>query len=128
MALTLKEEKRLELEKSFKEANRMAADDVIVENTLGDYYEFMSQVRGNYYFTQERVIFESSWGIEKVNVKYSDIREIRKSFVGPFLPFGVTITAVNQGNNNDKTKKYKLSLMKRKYWMELLSNKSGIVL
>lgn len=122
--MSLTEEQRLEFEKGLREAGLMEEGDVIEEHTAGDYYPMMQQTRGNYYFTRERLIFVSGWGATTLSVKYSDIREIKKSFVGPFLPFGVTVIADNQ--EKGKTKKYKLSLMKRTFWMDLIAKKAGI--
>lgn len=124
MALT--EEKKLEMEKLLREANLMGEEDTIEEHTAGDYYPLTGQVRGNYYFTKERVIFVSGWGVENFSLKYSGIRGIKKCFIGPFFPFGVKVTVEIEENGKTKTKKYKFSLMKRNYWIELLEKKSGV--
>lgn len=85
--------------------------------------DFFDQVRGQYYFTHERVAFVSGWGTNSFSIKYSAIKGIKKSFIGPFLPFGVTVTAETE---DGKTKKYKFSLLGRAKWIDFLSNKSGI--
>lgn len=123
--MNLSEEKIKELEQTFKEMDFMGADDYIEESTKGDYYpSFSNQVRGRYYFTHERIIFAGGFGVHNFSVKYSDICAIKKSFVGPFLPFGITITVKN--NENDSTQKHKLSLLSRSKWLELISTKSGV--
>ena len=41
-------------EASLKEAEYMGEDDHIIEHTKGDLWEFMSQTRGNFFFTNEK--------------------------------------------------------------------------
>lgn len=112
------------METLLMEAQLMDPEDGIEEVTGGDYYPiFFDQVRGNYYFTHERVAFVSGWGTNSFSIKYSAIKGIKKSFIGPFLPFGVTVTAETE---DGKTKKYKFSLLGRAKWIDFLSNKSGV--
>lgn len=122
MALT--EEEKLESEKFLREAKLIGEEDTIEEYTAGDYYPFIGQVRGQYYFTNKRIVFVG--GLNNFSLEYSCIRGIKKSFVGPFLPFGVTVTAEVENKGKTKSKKYKLSLLKRNYWIELLEKKSGV--
>lgn len=122
MALT--EEQRLEIEKTLKEVELMSADDVLEDCVKGDYYSMMKQIRGQYYFTRERVVFMSGWGLETFGINYTDIRDIKKSTVGPFMPFGVTVSA--EDKESGKVKKYKFSLMKRAQWIDYLAKKAGI--
>lgn len=121
MALSAK--KLMEVESALKEGGLMDAADTIEEHTRGDYYSVGQQVRGWYYFTKERVIFISGWGVRSFSIKYTDILELKKSFVGLFFPFGITVTANDP--ENGKPNKYKFSLNSRKHWIELLVTKSG---
>lgn len=125
--MNLLPQKLEEMEKTLRENNLMNAEDSVEEVEKGDYYpSIFNQVRGYYYFTHEKIIFNSGWGTHSFAVKYSDILSIEKSFVGPFMPFGVTLT-VNEGENNSLAKaKYKLSLMSRGKWIDYISKKSGV--
>lgn len=124
--MQLTEAKRLEWEKTLKEIGLMSAADEIVEHTQGDYWWLFSQSRGNFFFTKEKFIFVSGWGANSFSISYSDIKGLKKSVVGPFIPTGITVTA--QDPEKGKLKKYKCSVMKRKGWMEFLSQRSGVAL
>ena len=91
--MQLTEAKRLEWEKTLKEVELMSAADEIIEHTQGDYWTFGSQTRGNYFFTNEKFIFVSGWGIKNFSINYSDIKGLKKSMIGPFIPTGITVTA-----------------------------------
>lgn len=91
----------------------------------GIYYEFMGQVGGSYIFTEQQITFVSRMGTTTFSARYKDICAIKKSFVGPFLPFGVTIVVKNP--QSGKEKKYKISILGRKKWIEYLSSKTGII-
>lgn len=69
------------------------------------------------------MIFISGWGLEKIVIPYSKIKAMKKCFVGPFIPTGIKITALDESG---KEKKYKFSVMKRNNWIEYLSGKSGV--
>ena len=58
--MNLKEKKKIEIEASLKEAELIAADDFIVENTKDDLWSFLSQVRGNYYFTNSNLFYSTT--------------------------------------------------------------------
>lgn len=124
--MQLTEAKRLEWEKTLKEIGLMSAADEIVEHTQGDYWWLFSQSRGNFFFTKEKFIFVSGWGVNSFSISYSDIKGLKKSVVGPFIPTGITVTA--QDPEKGKLKKYKCSVMKRKSWMKFLSQRSGVAL
>lgn len=113
-----------EIENSLIKANLMEENDTIEKDVAGDYWSFINQIRGHYYFTRERVIFVSGWGVKSFSIKYSDIRAIKKSLIGLFMPFGVTVTADMDG----QMKNYKFSLLNRNQWMEFLANKSGVLI
>lgn len=123
MALT--EDAKLKWTETLLELELMGEHDSIEAHTAGDYWEFMSgQKRGNFFFTNEKFIFVSGLGFSNFSIDYKNIREIQKTFVGPFIPTGIKVAAVDPASG--KTKKYKCSVMKRKEWMELLSKKSGV--
>lgn len=115
-------------ESSLKEAGYMGADDHIIEHTKGDLWEMMSQVRGNYFFTNEKFIFVGGLlGASNFSVKYSDIKELKKVNIGgliPIIPTGIKV--VCQNPENGKTVKHKCSVMKRKEWIAYLSQKAGL--
>ncbi len=122
--MALKESKKAEWEKTLKELNLMNEEDCIEEHTAGDYWHFGTQTRGNYFFTKEKFIFVSGFGVNNFSMKYTDIKEIKKSMVSLFMPTGITVTADNP--EDGKTVKYKCSVMKRQKWIELLSDRSGV--
>lgn len=122
MALT--EAKKQEWEGTLRQLELMSADDGIEEHTQGDYWWLVTQTRGNFFFTKEKLIFVSKFGFDNFAIKYTDIRRIKKSFVGPFIPTGITVTAVDP--EKGKEKKYKCSVMKRQHWMDLISKRAGL--
>lgn len=115
-------------EASLKEAEYMGADDHIIEHTKGDLWEFMSQTRGNFFFTNEKFIFAGGLlGASNFAVKYSDIKELKLVNVGgliPIIPTGIMV--ICQNPENGKLVKHKCSVMKRKEWIEYLRGKAGL--
>ncbi len=94
-----------------------------IEVTKGDLWVgwtlFASQKRGKYTFTDQRVIFKPTQLLalgSDIAFDYSDIACIEKCTIGPMLPFGIKVTT-KQGN------KYKLSLMKRDYWIHFMQER-----
>lgn len=124
--MKLSEKKKDEWEKTLKEAELIGASDSIEEHTQGDRWTFFSQSRGNFFFTKEKFVFVSGFGVNSFAINYSDIKELKKSMVGPFIPTGITVTALDP--ENGKTKKYKCSVLKRKDWIAYLSQKAGIAI
>ncbi len=124
--MKLPEAKRLEWEKTLKEAELISASDSIEEHTQGDYWTLGSQTRGNYFFTKEKLVFISGWGLNNFAIKYSDIRGLKKSQISFIIPTGITVTALDP--EKGKEKKYKCSVMKRKEWIAYLSERAGITL
>lgn len=112
-----------EIKEGLIKMNLMDETDEIEQDVAGDFYRGTKQVRGHYYFTKERVAFVSGWGLEFFGFRYVNIREIKKSNISLFMPFGVTVTVED---NFGKMRKYKLSLLKRDQWIALLSEKSGV--
>ena len=122
--MTLTADKKNEWESTLIELKLMNQGDSIEENIQGDYWTFTGQTRGNYFFTKEKMIFISGWGIESFAIPYSDIKEIKKCMISLFIPTGIKLTVFDQ--NKGKEKKYKCSVLKRNDWIEFLSKKSGI--
>ena len=77
------------------------------------------QVSGKYYFTDQRIVFLASGliGAESVSweIEMNDIEKVKTCTTPPFFPFGILITM----KNGDK---YKLSILKRKKYFELITN------
>ena len=78
----------------------------------------ISQIRGRYWFTNERVIFMGGLAT-KVQIDYYDIASIKKCFIGPiirFLPFGILVTT-------KAGEKHYFSILNRKKAYEFLESK-----
>lgn len=121
----LSEKDKNEWEKVLREGDLMKEGDSIVESVKGDYY-YLGQNRGTYFFTNKAVIFVSGFGGTSAVLPYKNIKEIKKCFVGPFIPTGIKVTVFDE--EKGKEKKHKLSLLSRQQWMDYLSNKSGVAL
>lgn len=115
--------KKKEWEDLLKEYDLIKEGESIEEHTAGDYYTLLDQKRGNYFFTQEAVIFVSGYGFNNVVMPYKDIKEMKKCFVGPFIPTGIKLSVINE---KGKLKKHKLSVLKRASWMEYIAKRAGI--
>ncbi len=121
MALT--EEKKAKWEETLRELELLTDGETIEDHTAGDLWSWTGQTRGNYFFTKDKLIFVSGFGFENLVIKYNDIKAIKKCFVGPLIPTGIKVTALNE---KGKEKKHKLSVMKRNNWIQLLETKSGV--
>lgn len=121
MALT--QDKKQGWEETLRTLELIGADESIEEHTKGDRWTFASQISGNFFFTAEKIIFVSGFGGDQVAIPYSNIKAMKKCFVGPFIPTGIKITALNE---KGKEKKYKFSVLKRNNWIEHISGKSGV--
>lgn len=121
--MTLTEDKKKEWEATLRELELLGANESFEEHTQGDYWFLNSQTRGNFFFTADKMIFVSGWGAERIAIPYSNMRAMKKCFVGLFIPTGIKITALNE---KGKEKKYKFSVLKRNNWIEYISGKSGI--
>lgn len=122
MALT--ELQKDEWSKKLLELGLLGPQEIIEEHTNGDYWFYTSQARGNFFFTQEKIIFVSGWGFEQIAIPYRNIRSVKKCTVGLFFPTGIKVTALNEIG---KLQVYKLSVLNRKYWIEYLTAKSGVI-
>lgn len=123
--MNLSEKDKKEWEDLLREREVMKEGDAIVEYVKGDYYS-LGQNRGRYFFTNESLIFVGGFGVTIAVLPYRNIKEIKKCFVGPFIPTGVRVTVFDE--KKGKNKKHKLSLLGRKKWMEYLSKQSGVAL
>ncbi len=101
--------------------------EVIEDEFASDYWEKkalgMSQQRGRYFFTNQRILFKGSWGAE-IEIAYSEIQSIEKCCVGPlirFVPTGIKVTVASG-------EVFYLSVTKRAQRMEYIANKTGIQL
>lgn len=118
--MKLAQSKKEKWEQTLKELELITADDVIEEHTQGDLWTFMSQTRGNYFFTKEKFIFVSGFGLENFAVAYGDISGLKTCNVGgliPIIPTGIKVSFMN-GEGKMVTKK--CSVMKRKEWIAYL--------
>jgi len=122
MALT--EANKVKWEETLRELELLGAEESIEEHTAGDYWPFTGQVRGNYFFTKDKMIFVSGFGLENFVIPYKNIKEIKKCMISLFIPTGIKITALDEEKGKDK--KYKCSVMKRNNWIEYLAQKSGV--
>ena len=112
--------KKEKWEQTLKELELITADDVIEEHTQGDLWTFMSQTRGNYFFTKEKFIFVSGFGLENFSVAYGDISGLKTCSVGGLIPIIPTGIKVSFMNNEGKMVTKKCSVMKRKEWIAYL--------
>lgn len=101
----------------------MLENETIEKQIASDYWEailflMISQTRGNYYFTNKRIVFIGGFG-KKVEIDYSNIESISKCCVGGLIrliPTGIKVT-MKDG------KKHYLSVVKRNEIMELINSK-----
>lgn len=118
--MKLSDKKKAEWEKTLKELKLIGEDDVIEEHTQGDLWTFMSQVRGNYFFTREKFVFAGGFGLENFSVDYGNISGMKTCNVGgliPIIPTGIKISFINE---EGKAVSKKCSVMKRKEWIAYL--------
>lgn len=103
----------------------MNEGETVIKEVKGDYWAnlflFMySQKRGKYWFTSEKIVFQGGFATS-LELKYSDIAEIKKCNVGPaihFIPTGINVI-MKDG------KKYRLSVLGRNEIMQLIQSKMG---
>ena len=124
--MNLNQEQLADIEKNLREMQLMGNDDAVIEAVRGDYYEqvliFSNKVVGWYYFTKEAVIFVGGLGITQWAVPYASVEEMKECLVGPF-PTGIKLYAKDE--KKGKTVVYKLSVLKRKQWLEFLAGRIG---
>lgn len=118
--MKLAQSKKEKWEQTLKELELIAADDVIEEHTQGDLWTFMSQTRGNYFFTKEKFIFVGGFGLENFSVAYGDISGLKTCNVGGLIPIIPTGIKVSFMNSEGKLVTKKCSVMKRKEWIAYL--------
>ncbi len=118
--MKLAQSKKEQWEKTLKELELMGEDDVIEEHTQGDLWTFMSQTRGNYFFTKEKFIFAGGLGLDNFSVAYGDISGLKTCNVGGLIPIIPTGVKVSFMNDKGKLVTKKCSVMKRKDWIAYL--------
>lgn len=118
--MKLSAQKKQEWEKTLRELELISAEDVIEEHTQGDLWTFMSQTRGNYFFTKEKFVFVSGFGVETFSVAYGDISGLKTCNVGGLIPIIPTGMKVSFMNKEGKLTTKKCSVMKRKEWIAYL--------
>jgi len=124
--MKLTEQKKEELEKKMRDAGLISEQDTIQECVDGDLWEFGSQVRGRFYFTNEKFLFLGGLlGASNFNVPYDKITEVKLCNVGgliPIIPTGIKVTYTKEDGNVEKKK---CSVMKRKDWLAYLIDKGA---
>jgi hypothetical protein len=99
-------------------------DEKVLAEARGDHWiEFFykyDRIPGRFYFTNERILFQDLSPIKSLRTNFeieiSDIREIKKCFIGPdiqYLPTGILVTLKNN-------KVHRISVLKRKQYIALL--------
>ena len=125
--MDLSESKKNEWESNLKEIELMSADETIEEHTKGDFWELLSQTRGQYFFTNEKFIFVGGiLGVDNFAIPYSSIKSLKLCNVGgiiPIVPTGIKVTYMNE---KGKLRTKKCSVPKRKEWLAYLSEKSHV--
>ncbi len=105
-----------------KEGEQLLASKVSGDCWKMPKFSINRQVSGKYYFTDQRIVFLASGliGTESVSweIEMKEIENIKTCMTPPFFPFGILITM----KNGDK---YKLSILKRKKYAELISQYIG---
>lgn len=123
--MKLSNDKKAEWEKTLKEVELINADDMIEEHVQGDLWSFMSQTRGNFFFTKEKFVFVSGFGVHNFSVAYENITGMKTCNVGgliPLIPTGIKVSFIDsEGKNVTK----KCSVMKRKNWMAYLAERGA---
>ena len=122
-------EKIADIEAGLRTLELISDGEHVTEAVKGDYWEkllcFYSQVRGEYYFTADKIMFAGGFaGSTNWAVKFKDIKKIEKCSVGLFMPFGVRMHFYDE--KKDKVRSYKLSLLKRETWIDYLTQKAGL--
>lgn len=100
------------------------ANEVVELEMASDYWSNLfgviqfSQIRGRYWFTNERIIFAGGFA-KKIEIDYYDIASVQKCFIGPiirFLPTGILVTTKSG-------EKHYLSILGRQKVLDLLESK-----
>lgn len=118
--MKLSNDKKVEWEKTLKELELINADDVIEEHVQGDLWSFMTKTSGNYFFTREKFVFISAFGVHSFSVAYGNITSMKTCNVGGFIPVMPTGIKVSFIDGEGKSVNKKCSVMKRKNWMAYL--------
>lgn len=118
------DQKKAEWDSTLKELELVSADDSIQEHTQGDFWEFLGQTRGNFFFTNSKLVFVGGLlGASNFSITYSSITELKLCNVGgliPFMPTGIKVTYTDEGG---KTRSKKCSVLNRKKWLAYLQER-----
>lgn len=123
-----KESQRSKWQQALLDLGLIKTDDKVEEYLMANWASrsfaiFGTWRKGTLIFTEQKLVFMTTFGVNQFDIEYSDIREVKKSFAG-LLPMGMTITAYDK--KTDKPKKYKLWLTGRGKWIRKVIEKSGI--
>lgn len=121
--MALKEKQKNEWIQTLKDLKLIDEDDTILEHVAGDYWKAellgKTQKRGNIFFTNQKLIFVSGFGLDNLAIPYSSINSIEKCNISLFLKTGIKVNV----SEDDNVKSYILSVMKRDNWIEFLNSK-----
>lgn len=124
----MKAAKLEKVKKKLVEAGIMAREEQLIDYFQANYVHWHSERRGTWkrgwaYFTDKRLIVIRGFLGGNLVIPYQNIRGLEKCLQTCF-PIGITIT--HEDAESGETKRDMLSMMKRKKWLEFLSNKSGV--
>lgn len=74
-------------------------------------------------FTDRQVILSKGFSGKYIPIPYNCVKELRKCNQG-FFPMGMALTCENRESGETVTEK--ISLMKRKKWMQIISERAGL--
>lgn len=90
---------------------------------MGSYWDDLGQHSGNIYFTSEKLVYISGWGVGEIVIPYKAIAKIQKKGI-LFIPTGIDLT-VKYADGDIKIISF--AIFKRKRWVALLEQKTGII-
>lgn len=122
--MALKEKQKEKWQKTLIDLKLMDENDCIVDHVMGDYWKIEAlrmkkQIRGNFFFTNEKFIFVGGFGLDNLSFNYTDIISAEKCNISLFVRTGIKLEV----NENGSLKNYLISVMKRDNWIELLNSK-----
>lgn len=126
-SMKISDQKKATCEGKLRDSGMIGLIDTIQEYTKGDIWD-PQQISGEFFFTTEKLVFQSGGLIGRVafSIPYNKITGLKLCNVGfiPFLPTGIKVTYTEE---DGKTRKKKLSVLKRKQWLAYLQEKTGII-
>ncbi len=125
--MALSEQKKQEWEETLRKSELIGESDTIVDHTQGDFWELLSQTRGNFFFTETQLIFVGGLlGATTLNIPFNKITKLSLCNVGGIIPVMPTGLKVTYTDEKGKTRTAKCSVLKRKVWLEYIKNKANI--